>query len=741
MRCFATIGLLGLCLLSSCQEKDPWEGDSRVPKTISYNRDVRPILARDCLSCHRGTDAKAGLCLDLPSGIASVTQEDSPKKSLLWEKIQNNHPHALAELDQAIIWRWIRQGAASEGHWAARAIPSAPRAPKGSLPLNGKVTTEELAKLTQALFERAPTEREIAYIEEHNPDRGFLFEGMMRHDDFIETTSRRLLSLTGAKPLERDSALGAYYRWLDTQVKEADFSLKQFLEDSLAGDLKPDGGQQSSLGTAWLRHPQKDEIGDLSSRVAESLLALDLKRDCFSDDLWPSAKEVLPEFLKSQPPALAGEAVVPPFLPIHTPRNLTILEKADPMESEAWTAVREISQTLSPDEFQAWIKSEPSPVIPDLTSYFAFDQAAPQDSAVTSLPTQATGVLSNPSQLNSGVQGTALAAPAQWARLPLSSAHPFTLAFFLRIENLPNQAQDILLPEGEEGPSGLRLTLSPEGITFSLQKTSPDNALIIHSPTLIEAKRWYHLALTYDGSRTAEGLGIWLDAFQLDSDPLKDDLYGIAGRADGSSLRLMAQPEIESLSIDELQVYRDALSTLEIMHLRDGQSLLNELREEFPREDLLYHYYLRSCSSQSRELRHKAQKLSTGIAFHQDQATLVPIAKKTPLPSIRPALPFHTLPSNAQADRLGFAQWLLSPKHPVTPRVLAARIYKLVYQIDLLPSADISDPWIIPSQPELLDFLARDLVKNDFQLRPFLITVLCHPPTEEPPITPSEISG
>ena len=50
--------------------------DPPIPKTIDFNRDVRPILADNCYKCH-GPDKnkrKAGLRLDTREGILSKTE-------------------------------------------------------------------------------------------------------------------------------------------------------------------------------------------------------------------------------------------------------------------------------------------------------------------------------------------------------------------------------------------------------------------------------------------------------------------------------------------------------------------------------------------------------------------------------------------------------------------------------------------------------------------------------------------
>ena len=83
---------------------------------------------------------------------------------------------------------------------------------------------------------------------------------------------------------------------------------------------------------------------------------------------------------------------------------------------------------------------------------------------------------------------------------------------------------------------------------------------------------------------------------------------------------------------------------------------------------------------------------------------------------------------NANPDRLGFANWLVDDRNPLTPRVLASRLYQLVHGVSLLPSNEISDPWVTPTNPEFLDYLAREILVKEWNLRSILQTILLLPP-------------
>ncbi|MEL7266849.1 MAG: c-type cytochrome domain-containing protein, partial [Planctomycetota bacterium] len=109
---------------------------------VSFNRDVRPLLASKCFACH-GPDEEhraAGLRLDERSSAVEYGAIDlkSPAESEILHRIVSTDddlrmppPEAGAPLttaQQDIIDRWIRQGADYQPHWAFQ-LPQRPRVP------------------------------------------------------------------------------------------------------------------------------------------------------------------------------------------------------------------------------------------------------------------------------------------------------------------------------------------------------------------------------------------------------------------------------------------------------------------------------------------------------------------------------------------------------------------------------------------------------------------------------------
>jgi hypothetical protein len=123
--------------------------------------------------------------------------------------------------------------------------------------------------------------------------------------------------------------------------------------------------------------------------------------------------------------------------------------------------------------------------------------------------------------------------------------------------------------------------------------------------------------------------------------------------------------------------------------------------------DALKKQYFTTLIMKERKSPRKAYILVRGEYNHQGEE----VGRATPafLPPMAKDLPL---------DRMGFAQWLIDPQHPLTARVAVNRFWQQLFGFGLVKtSEDLGSQGEWPSHPELLDYIARSFVDNGWNVK------------------------
>lgn len=95
--------------------------------------------------------------------------------------------------------------------------------------------------------------------------------------------------------------------------------------------------------------------------------------------------------------------------------------------------------------------------------------------------------------------------------------------------------------------------------------------------------------------------------------------------------------------------------------------------------------------------------------------------------AVEPGVPaaLGTLPPHASGTRVDLAHWIVDPNHPLTARVTVNRLWLQYFGRGLVETEnDFGTQGTPPSHPELLDWLASELIRQDWSLKAIHRTIL-----------------
>jgi hypothetical protein len=273
----------------------------------------------------------------------------------------------------------------------------------------------------------------------------------------------------------------------------------------------------------------------------------------------------------------------------------------------------------------------------------------------------------------------------------------------------------------------------------------PGNAIGIRALEPIEVDAWQHLAVTYDGSSGADGLRLYLNGKEVPTEVLRNRIHKSAAEVGNGEGYLTLGERFRDRGfqhgeMDELRVFRRALTPLEVRQLDDGTSLAAELDEPTKHMHDVRKYYFSAIDPQARAQREVLREARKSLVKIEEPIQEVAVMGEldTPRPTYILARGAYdapkseenrvardvfqeilvSFPENAPRDRLGLAQWMTEPNHPLTARVFVNRIWTNFFGRGLVSTPDnFGRQGDLPSHPELLDWLARDFVENDWDVK------------------------
>lgn len=280
---------------------------------------------------------------------------------------------------------------------------------------------------------------------------------------------------------------------------------------------------------------------------------------------------------------------------------------------------------------------------------------------------------------------------------------------------------------------------------FALVHFSPGNEIRIRAKSKLPLNEWTHIAATYDGSSRASGLKLYLNGGLAATEVIRDHLYrDIIYRVDwgddpggkdavGDVGLVIGERHNDATFknglIDEFFFFDREISAPEVRQraLMPDESEPTDWLAWYLREQdepwRALQKQIDAARAEENELsgeavdlmvmkeqegpRRKTHILNRG-QFNQPKEEAQPNVIETIMPFAK------ELPRN----RLGYAQWLLDPRHPLTSRVAVNRIWQMFFGRGLvLTSEDFGAQGQAPSHPQLLDWLAARFMDTGWDVK------------------------
>ena len=396
--------------------------------------------------------------------------------------------------------------------------------------------------------------------------------------------------------------------------------------------------------------------------------------------------------------------------------------------AEWWNShPRSVDHPISPDELLLWL-----PLTKDQDESFQLPELAQW---AVDHPAGQRGVLFG--------EGTEMT-----AELPvMRSDEPLTISFWVRT---PDRVISTTLFEQTKKTKdnhtlGWKISSSVQGsLVFeifgnngkTLKGLLPDNEAL-------RPRSWQHVCVRYSGGQSNSSISVLANG-RVSSLRNSSESYIEASELADTPLEIASAMPTAGLS--DIRIFRRWLSDEEAQLLSRDYLLKQTLDlegswEELDADDqmLLRNFYnhavdkdfqvrTRELSSMQRR-RDYIYSRSTTTLVMQERPSL-PVAwvlergeytmrREQVSPDVPSVLP--SLPSHAKRNRLGLAQWLAHPDHPLTARVMINRLWQSVFGVGLVKtSEDFGVMGARPSHPELLDWLAVEFVESGWNVNHML---------------------
>jgi hypothetical protein len=768
------------------------------PPTVSFNRDIRPIMSDTCFKCHGPATQKSNLRLDVREdaiktdkhGVAPIVP-GKPGDSEVVRRIFStdedeimpppNAHRTLTARQKETIKQWISQGAAYQRHWSLEPPIKAPLPTVTGLGyqvnnaidlfIADRLRREKLTMSPEAdrptLIRRVaftltglpPTQTEVnAFINDKSKDA---YEKVVDHylttDRFGEEMARHWLDVarygdTHGMHLDNERQMWVYRDWV-IRAFNRNLPYDQFVIEQVAGDLIPDATTAQIVGTGFLRcnitTGEGGSIGaewiyrnavERTNTTAQVFMGLsagcavchDHKFDPISTNEYYSLYAF---FHSAADPALDGNKLLTaPTIKMATQLQTEQIAKVD---EKIVAKQKELKATVAKLAYTDPATIEPRPKASAL-DVVLFDDAIPAGSKITASvghpPAYVTAengkVYSGKRALKRTDKGLSQDVIEKVAKVDVPQDGKAYVHVYIDPKDVP---KTLMIQYHSTG----WLHRGVWGDYDAIQWGAAGTTQRVNLGALPEAGKWVRLEVETEKIGLKPGDSITGFAFTQFGGTVYWDLAGLTGTSNDPA----TDPRRSLLAWWKQRTGKDTAGMP-----NDLKAILKSGPDNKPAADkvkMLRDYFLETIcidtqptiapiSSEIAALnKRKAdiQKNAPGTFIFRDlpkpreSFVMLRGAYNKPGEKVEPNTP-AALPALKKADpdsratRLDLARWLVSPKHPLTARVQANRLWQQLFGTGIVATSDdFGSQGDVPSHPELLDWLSIRFHETDWDTK------------------------
>lgn len=651
---------------------------------VSYNKDIRPILNENCLTCHGGIKQLGEFSLLFEEDVYQTTESGKPaivpgskNKSELFKRISHGDPEYRMPQDAdplsaeqiKIIGKWIDEGAVWEAHWSFQApevqeIPDVSsnwainnidafileRLEQEGLSPQPEAERETLVRrLSLDLIGLPPTPEEVDnFLSDKSPEAyEHLVDGLMESQHYGEKWAAWWLDLAryaDSKGYEKDPprSIWRYRDWVINAFNR-DMPFDQFTIEQLAGDLMDDPAPQQLIATAFNRNSMTNTEGGTEDEEFRAVAVIDRVNTTF--EVWQSLTIGCVQCHDHPYDPIRHEEYYQAFAFFNTTQDSDLMLDVPLYLHYSDKDTKKIKETI---ERISTIKRQPNPdpnqLVSDQIKVALFPTLLPEYvDEFHNVILYPDGLLSN------------------WSNNVNTQKEK---DFYFKFKNI-----DLT------GIESIRLNFSG----------SPDVKLVVFLDSL-GGDILVEMQLPYSGGvRGAEytAKNIFMEKFWAIEIPVKGlhhlifQMINTTGEVpDGVAM-------IREINLE----YRNS----EDKNSKELQRLQDELKE------------LRLKADQTPIMKDRSDFIRTTHVFERGNWMVPGEQVQIGVPS---SLPEFT--EDFSQDRMGLAKWMVSDQNPLTGRVLVNRLWEQLFGIGIVETVeDFGTQGSSPSHPELMDYLAR----------------------------------